>query len=89
MVSHNRAPPLLREAYRVVVRASEATRRKGFIWQIVRDTAQSCQVTAVSDGSFRTMEEAHAQGSVSSAGTKTNLNDDRRRRRLRAKRPRE
>jgi hypothetical protein len=60
----DRSPSLLKHAYRLVVRANEATHRKAFIWQIVRGTAQSREVIAVADRSFSTMEDAHAQGSI-------------------------
>jgi hypothetical protein len=59
--SRNQPPPLY-PSYRVVVRPREPSRRRDFIWQIVRSKSDGATVMESASGSFKSMEDAFTQG---------------------------
>lgn len=61
-------PPPLSPSYRVVVvRPREPSRRRDFIWQIVRTKSDGATVMESASGSFKSMEDAYTQGTLALA----------------------
>jgi|KBSMisStandDraft_5_1062788.scaffolds.fasta_scaffold738261_2 hypothetical protein len=60
MTNHKPQPSDAR--YRVVVKANDASRRRGFSWEIVLDDTDGIAVVRASRESFKTLQRAYDNG---------------------------
>ena len=58
----DRRPPRFASPYRVVVKANDASHRRGYFWEIVSDDTDGIVVIRASHESFQTLQRAYDDG---------------------------